>query len=195
MACPASYRTDNDVPPAEGMVEKMIVQHDGHAPFVSSSSTVAKDATICGNVSIGENTVVMNGARLIAEGGKIEVGNNCIILENAVLRSTTKHSLSIGDNVLIGPHTHVVGCIIENNVFVATGASVFHGSRLCEGSEVRINGTVHIKSVLPRGETIPIGWIGVGNPIAILPPGKPARPPCTLRPRKLVLWKPTRFAA
>ncbi len=47
---------------------------------------------------------------------------------------------------------------------------MFHSSRLGRGSEVRINGVVHLKSQLAAGETVPIGWVAVGNPAQILPP-------------------------
>jgi carbonic anhydrase/acetyltransferase-like protein (isoleucine patch superfamily) len=148
----------------------MLIKHSGKQPNIDKSAYIAPNATVCGDVKIGKNVRVMFGAALIAEGGSIEIGNNCIILENAVLRSTVKHSLRIGNNVLIGPNSHIVGCIIEDNVFVATGASVFHGAKLCNGSEVRINGVVHLKTVLPENETVPIGWIAVGDPVKILPP-------------------------
>ena len=41
---------------------------------------------------------------------------------------------------------------------------------LGKGSEVRINGVVHLKTHLAAGETVPIGWIAVGNPAQVLPP-------------------------
>lgn len=71
--------------------------------------------------------------------------------------------------MLIGPNCHVVGCTVEDNVFIATGASVFHGAKLCKGSEVRINGVVHIKTTLPENEFVPIGCIAIGNPVKLLP--------------------------
>lgn len=150
----------------------MIVKHLGKKPVIDNSAYIAPNATICGDVKIGKNTRIMFGVTVIAEGGSIEIGDNCVVLENAVLRSTVNHSLQIGSNVLIGPNAHVVGCTVENNVFIATSASIFHGARLCEGSEVRINGVVHIKTVLPKDETVPIGWIAVGNPAKILPAEK-----------------------
>jgi len=61
---------------------------------------------------------------------------------------------------------------VEDEVFIATGAAVFHSTRLGEGSEVRINGVVHLKTHLAAGETVPIGWVAVGNPAQILPPGE-----------------------
>lgn len=150
----------------------MIIKHLGKCPTIEDSAYIAPNATVCGEVKIGKNARIMFGASIIAEGGFIEIGDNCIVLENAVLRSTVNHSLKIGHNVLVGPNAHLVGCTIEDNVFIATGASIFHGAKLCKGSEVRINGVVHINSTLPENETVPIGWVAVGTPAEILPPDK-----------------------
>lgn len=87
-----------------------------------------------------------------------------------MLRSTPRHALSIGSHCLIGPQAHVVGCSVEDEVFIATGAAVFHGARVGKGSEVRVNGVVHIQTVLAPGETVPISWVAVGDPARILPP-------------------------
>lgn len=150
----------------------MIIRHLNKSPIIDESAFIAPTAAICGDVKIGKNTRIMYGAAIIAEGGAIEIGDNCVVLENAVLRSTVHHSLHIGNNVLVGPNAHAVGCIVEENVFIATGAAVFHGARLCKGSEVRINGVVHIRTVLPENETVPINWVAVGTPAQILPPEK-----------------------
>lgn len=147
----------------------MLINHLGKTPVIDTSTFVAPNATICGDVKIGRNTRIMYGATVIAEGGTIEIGDNCVVLENAVLRSTVKHSLKIGNEVLIGPNAHVVGCVVEDSVFIATGASIFHGAKLCKGSEVRINAVVHIKTILPENEFVPIGWIALGDPVKILP--------------------------
>ncbi len=150
----------------------MLIKHENNKPILHESAYIAHNATICGKVKIGKNSRIMFGVTIIAEGGKITIGDNCVILENAVLRSTSKFDLHIENNVLIGPHAHVVGSTIENNVFIATGASIFHGSVLKEEAEVRINGVVHIKSVLEKGTTVPIGWIAVGTPAQVFPPDK-----------------------
>lgn len=152
--------------------ESMLINHSGKCPIIDTSAFIAPNAVICGDVRIGKNTRIMYGAAVIAEGGTIEIGDNCVVLENAVLRSTVKHSLKIGNEVLIGPSAHVVGCTVEDRVFIATGASIFHGAKLCKGSEVRINGVVHIKTILPENEFVPIGWIAIGNPVEILPAEK-----------------------
>ena len=57
-------------------------------------------------MSIGENSRVRFGAVLTAEGGLIEVGTNCVIMENAVVRGTPRHLVRLGDNVLVGSHAY-----------------------------------------------------------------------------------------
>lgn len=150
----------------------MIIKHSGSVPMIDEEAFIAPGAVICGSVKIGKNCRVLHGAAVIAEGSSIEIGENCIILENAVLRSTSGHPLKIGNNVLIGPNAHVAGCTIENNVFLATGVSIFHGAVLRKNSEVRINGVVHLKTVLQENSTVPIGWVAVGDPVKILPADK-----------------------
>lgn len=143
----------------------MLIAHGGKSPKVDPAAWVAPDATVCGDVTIGPGTRVMHGARLIGEGGgAIRIGRDCIVMENAVIRAGARHDCSIGDHCLIGPQTHVTGAAIGDEVFVATGASIFHGARLGRGAEVRINAVVHIKTVLEAGATVPIGWVAVGDP-------------------------------
>ncbi|MBK8808725.1 MAG: gamma carbonic anhydrase family protein [Bacteroidales bacterium] len=150
----------------------MILKHLDKEPTIDASSFIAPNAVICGEVKIGKNVRIMFGAQIIAESSPISIGDNCIILENAVIRGTDNYQVTIGANCLIGPNTHLAGCTLEDNVFVATGASVFHGAILKTGSEVRINGVVHLKTVLPENTTVPISWIAVGDPVQILPPDK-----------------------
>ena len=150
----------------------MLFSHNGKRPEVHSSAYIAPTATICGDVIVGPSCRVMHGASIIAEGGKITIGKQCIIFENAVIRSNTDHSASIGNYCLIGPNAHVVGCTVEDEVFIATGAAIFHSARLGKGSQIRINEVVHIKSYLEPGVMVPIGWIAVGNPAKLFSPDK-----------------------
>jgi carbonic anhydrase/acetyltransferase-like protein (isoleucine patch superfamily) len=148
----------------------MILIHNGKKPNLDPTAYVAPTATVCGDVSIGAHCRIMFGACLVAEGGSIKIGTHCIVLENAVIRSTSRHSVRIGDHCLIGPNAHVTGCTVKDEVFIATGAAVFHGAVLEARSEVRVNGVVHLKTRLLEGVTVPIGWVAVGDPASILPP-------------------------
>jgi gamma-carbonic anhydrase len=148
----------------------MLIEHEGRRPSVAESAYVAPTAVLCGDVTVGPDSRILFGAILTAEGGRIEIGERCIVMENAVVRGREGHPVAIGDHGLVGPHAHVNGAQIEHDVFLATGVSVFPGARIGHGSEVRIGGVVHVNSKLREGSTVPIGWIAVGDPADLFPP-------------------------
>lgn len=148
----------------------MLLEHQGKQPRIHESAYIAPTATICGDVSIGENCRVLFGAVIVAEGGPVDVGAECIVMENAVIRGTARHPVRMGNHVLVGPRAYLTGCTVEDNVFLATGVTIFNGAHIGTRAEVRINGVVHLKTTLPADSVVPIGWVAVGYPAQILPP-------------------------
>ena len=150
----------------------MILSRNGHHPSIHPDAWIAPDATICGNVTIEKGSRVLYGARVIAEAGHITIGPSTIVMENAVVRSTATHNTQLGANCLVGPNSHLVGCHLEEQVFVATGCAIFHGATIGAQSEIRIHAVVHVKSRLPQQTTVPIAWVAVGDPARLFPPTK-----------------------
>lgn len=148
----------------------MLLEHQGKTPRVHKSAYVAPSAIISGDVAVGEESRVLFGAVITSEGGPVSIGADCIVMENTVIRGTSRHPTSVGNHVLIGPHAYLSGCTVEEDVFIATGATVFNGARIGRRSEVRVNGVVHIKTNIPQDTVVPIGWVAVGSPARILPP-------------------------
>jgi carbonic anhydrase/acetyltransferase-like protein (isoleucine patch superfamily) len=131
---------------------------------------VAPTAVLCGDVRVGPESRVLFGAVASAEDGLVEIGARCVVMENALLRGRDDHPVKLGDDVLVGPHAHVNGSEVGDGSFLATGCSLFPGSRLGREVEVRINGVVHVNSVLEDRAMVPIGWVAVGNPARIIAP-------------------------
>ena len=151
----------------------MILTHAGIAPRIDPAAWVAPDATICGDVEIAAGARVLHGARIIGEaGGKIRIGRDVIVMENAVVRAGPRHPCQIGDHCLIGPHAHVTGCTVEEQVFIATGASIFHGAEVGKGAIIRVDAIVHLKTRLEPDAVVPIKWIALGDPAQLFPPEK-----------------------
>jgi gamma-carbonic anhydrase len=148
----------------------MLIEHEGKRPQVDESAYVAPNAVLCGDVKVGPDSRILFGAVLTAEGGPVEVGERCIVMENSLVRGRQSHPVVLGDHVLVGPHAHVNGAQVEREVFLATGVSVFPGAHIGHGSEVRINAVVHVNSRVAPGTTVPIGWIAVGDPADLFPP-------------------------
>jgi gamma-carbonic anhydrase len=149
-----------------------VLQHRGRTPTIDPSAYVAPTAIVCGDVRIGPDARILFGAVLTAEDGSIEIGERCVVMENALLRGREQHPTRLGDDVLVGPHAHVNGVTIEDGCFIATGAALFPGARLGAGCEVRIHGVVHVNTVLAPETVVPIGWIAAGDPAQLFAPGQ-----------------------
>jgi carbonic anhydrase/acetyltransferase-like protein (isoleucine patch superfamily) len=148
----------------------MLIEHSGKRPVIDPTARIAPTAVICGDVTVGPGTSVGFGAVLTAESGPIIVGRECVIMENAVIRGSKRHPVTVGDHVLVGPGAYLSGCTIHDCAFLATGSRVFNGAIIGARAEVRINATVHLLTKLLEDATVPIGWVAVGDPARILPP-------------------------
>jgi carbonic anhydrase/acetyltransferase-like protein (isoleucine patch superfamily) len=148
----------------------VFIAHRHRRPRVDQSAYIAPTAVLCGDVTVGAHSRVLFGAVIIAEGGPVEIGANCIIMENSVVRGVPRHPVRIGDNVIVGPHAHLTGCVLDGDTRIATGAVLFNGARLGRGAEVEFGAVVHVNTVVPAGVAVPMGWFAGGDPAELVPP-------------------------
>jgi carbonic anhydrase/acetyltransferase-like protein (isoleucine patch superfamily) len=154
----------------------MMIRHRGAAPTVDPTAYVAPTATLVGDVHIGPRSRVMYGAVLDAEASRIELGEACVITENAVLRATGVTGLDrpvlLADHVFVGPHATLLGCQVGRCAYIATGATVLHGARLGAGCCVAVGALVHARTVV--GDEVFVGphTVAVGDPLRILSPDR-----------------------
>jgi carbonic anhydrase/acetyltransferase-like protein (isoleucine patch superfamily) len=147
------------------------IRHGNEIPSVAPDAHIAATAVLSGRVRVGPGSCVLHGAVLTDDGGAVDIGANCVVMEHAVLRGTPRHPLTLGDHVLVGPHSYLTGAAIGDEVFIATGAMVFNGAQMGRASSVALGGAVQIGCVVPPQTRIAIGWVAVGNPARLYPPG------------------------
>jgi gamma-carbonic anhydrase len=162
------YRT----PPRAVGRDATFVRHRLKSPKVAESAYIAPTAVLCGDVTVGAHSRVLFGAVITAEGGPVEIGDNCVIMENAVIRGVPQHPTRLGDHVLVGPHASLTGCVIEGDTRIATGAVVFNGARIEVGAEVEFHAVVYVNTVVPSGMAVPMGWFAGGDPAELIAPGE-----------------------
>ena len=139
---------------------------------IHETASVAASAVVTGDVTIGPGSRVLHGAVLTGDLGPVVVGSDVVVMEHALVRGRADHPVTVGDAVLVGPHTHLNGTTVEDEVFVATGVSMFPGSRVGTGCELRVNSVLHVNSVLPPGTVVPIGWVAAGDPARLFSPDR-----------------------
>lgn len=137
---------------------------------IDPTAWVAPTAVVTGDVTLGAGSRVLHGAVLNGDLGAVVIGADVVVMEHALLRGRASHPVRVGDAVLVGPHTHLNGTTVGDEVFIATGVSMFPGSRAPSGCELRINSVLHVNSVLDAGTVVPIGWIAAGDPAQLFSP-------------------------
>jgi carbonic anhydrase/acetyltransferase-like protein (isoleucine patch superfamily) len=101
---------------------------NGIAPVIPDSCFVAENATIVGQVILGENCSVWFNAVVRGDVNEIKIGNKVNIQDGAVIHCTyQKHPTHIGNNVSIGHNAIVHGCEVHDNVLIGMGAIVMDG--------------------------------------------------------------------
>jgi len=148
----------------------MLYEHLGARPRVHDTAVIAPTAVISGDVELSAHCQVLHGAVITAEGGPITIGENVIVMENALIRATAADAVHIGAHTLVGTLASIAGASVGEEVFLASGARVFNGAHVGNQCEIRVNAIVMRRAVLPEGTVVPIGWVAVGDPVQLFSP-------------------------
>jgi len=94
-------------------------------PELGKNNFIAENATIVGDVTIGNNCSVWFNAVIRGDVNAITIGNESNIQDGAVIHATyLKASTQIGNRVSVGHNAIVHGCTIHDNVLIGMGAIV-----------------------------------------------------------------------
>lgn len=97
----------------------------GKKPQITQSSWIAENATLVGDLTMGENCSVWFNAVIRADVNTITLGNNVNIQDGAVIHCTyDKTKTVLGDNVSVGHNALVHGCTVGQNVLIGMGSIV-----------------------------------------------------------------------
>jgi len=95
------------------------------SPVWGSECFIAENATIVGDVVMGDNCSVWFNAVIRGDVHYIKIGNNTNIQDGAVIHCSYQYApTNIGNNVSIGHNALVHGCTLHDNVLIGMGAIV-----------------------------------------------------------------------
>lgn len=119
-------------------------------PIFGNDCWLAETATVIGEVNIGNNCTIWYNAVLRGDVNSITLGNKVNVQDNAMIHCTyQKAATTIGNNVSIGHNAIVHGCIIEDHVLIGMGAIVMDHAHVNEGVIVAAGAVVRENEVLP----------------------------------------------
>ena len=138
-----------------------IFEYVGKKPRLGRACFVAENATIAGDVTLGDECSVWFGASLRAEVERIEVGARSNIQDNAVLHADSGFPCVVGEGVTIGHGVILHGSTVGSNCLIGMG------SILLNGCVVQRDCLVGAGSLLTQGFAAPEGSLVVGSPAVV----------------------------
>ena len=123
-------------------------------PTISSSAFVADNATVRGDVTLGERSSVFFGAVLRGDRAPITIGSGTNIQDNCVVHVDYDYPVVVGQNVTVGHGAILHGCTVGDNTLIGMGAIVLNGAVIGENSIVGAGARVTKNTVVPPGSLI-----------------------------------------
>src|SRR4030042_3835848 len=118
----------------------------------------AGNATIIGDVTVGEKVGIWFGAVIRADKDRIVIGDRSNIQDNCVVHTSKGFPVILGNDVSVGHGAILHGCSIQDRVLVGMGAIVLNGAKVGSGSIIGAG------AVITEGKEIPPDSVVVGVP-------------------------------
>ncbi len=121
----------------------LIKEVRGFVPKFGNNCYLAENATIIGDVVIGDDCSFWFNCVIRGDVNSIKIGNNVNIQDGSVLHCLyEKSTIEIGDNVSVGHNVTIHGAKIENNVLVGMGATILDHAVIGENSIIAANSLI-----------------------------------------------------
>lgn len=122
------------------------------SPVFGKNCFIAENATIVGDVVMGDDCSIWFNAVVRGDVNSIRIGNGVNIQDNAVIHCTyQKAATTIGDHVSIGHNAIVHGCTLHQNILVGMGAIVMDHAVVHENVLIAAGSVVLENSILESG--------------------------------------------
>jgi carbonic anhydrase/acetyltransferase-like protein (isoleucine patch superfamily) len=125
----------------------------GYTPIMGNNCFLADNATIIGQVTMGDDCTVWFNAVIRGDVHTITIGNRTNIQDGAVIHATyEKAATIIGSDVSIAHNAIVHGCTIEDKVLIGMGAIVMDHAHIGEGAVIAAGAVVLPNAIVPAGK-------------------------------------------
>lgn len=131
----------------------------GVMPEIPEGCFIAPNATVVGDVVMGEDCSIWFNAVVRGDVNSIRIGTKVNIQDGACIHCTyQKTKTVIGNNVSIGHNALVHGCTVADNVLIGMGAIVM------DNVVIGANSIIAAGAVVLEGTQVPAGSVYAGVP-------------------------------
>ena len=126
----------------------------GKKPIWGENCFLADNATLIGDVVIGEYSSIWFNTVIRGDVNKIRIGNNVNIQDGSVIHATyKKSSTSIGNYVSVGHNAIIHGCMIDDYVLIGMG-SIIMDNAIINSNTIIAAGSVILENTVVESNSI-----------------------------------------
>ncbi len=131
----------------------LIIPLRGYTPKIGRDTFLAENATLIGDVTIGDECSVWFNTVLRGDVNTITIGNRVNIQDGSVLHTLYEKSvIEIGDDVSVGHNVTLHGCKIHDFALIGMGAVVMDDAVVGEGALVAAGSVVLSRTIIGPNE-------------------------------------------
>jgi gamma-carbonic anhydrase len=137
----------------------LILPVKGIVPNIGKRCFLAENATITGDVILGDDCSVWFNAVIRGDVHYIRIGNKVNVQDGVIIHCTYKQApVNIGNNVSVAHNAIIHGCTIHDNVLIGMGAI------LMDQVEVRSNCIIAAGALVTKGTIVEADSVYAGTP-------------------------------
>ncbi|WCL48813.1 gamma carbonic anhydrase family protein [Leptospira sp. GIMC2001] len=118
---------------------------------------VHNQATIIGDVSLGDSVSIWPGAVIRADMNRINIGSYVNIQDNSTLHTDSRSGIDIGEWTLVGHNAMIHGCKIGKGVLIGIGCVILDSAEIGDGAQITAG------CIIRGGKKIPPRSLVVSN--------------------------------
>ena len=124
------------------------------AGTVGADVFLAPNATVLGDVTLGDRVGIWFGAVVRADKDRIAIGADSNVQDNCVVHCSAGLPVTIGREVSVGHGAILHGCTLGDRVLVGMGAIVLNGAVIGEDSLIGAGALVTERAQIPPGSVV-----------------------------------------
>ena len=142
--------------------QQQIARHLGGTPRIHATAFTAANATILGDVTIGEESSVWFQTVLRADIHRIVIGPRSNIQDGAVIHLSDEFGTEVGELVTVGHKAILHACKVDDEVLIGMGAIIL------DGAEIGARSIVGAGALVTGNRQFPPGSLILGTPAKVV---------------------------
>ncbi|MHA1727182.1 MAG: gamma carbonic anhydrase family protein [Promethearchaeota archaeon] len=137
-----------------------LINYRDKSPSINEGAYVSPNATLIGDVQVGDHSIIWPGSVFRAEYAPIIIGEYCTVFNGVIMFTRSEKSpINLGNYTIVETGSTIFGCYFEDYILISQNTLIHERSSIGEGVIILNN------SVVPPGLTISARSILTGDPV------------------------------